>query len=215
MSGPTAETLAGRQLSTAKLRFGQSIYLRRFNALLLALNLALLVTPVVSQRMHYPVLMIGRRIRYFIYAHWPLLIPTALRAAEPYRMDFATLVLASSCLFFVFFLVTAHLRLVANQLRLIPGIVAVEGLPFVIGPFMGFSFVLYIQPVAAAACLLLHLFGRWRLPSLVSILLLVSHFAFWFWGTAWTWQIWFWPAYPLVGFFLCCGLGRLWKGAGT
>jgi len=115
-------------------------------------------------------------------------------------MDFAALVLTSAGLLFVFFLATAQLRPVANQLRLMPGIVAVVGLPIVVKLLYGIPFVLYIELVAAAACVLLHLFGKWRLPSLIGILLLVSHFAFWFWGTP-TWQIWFWPAYPLVGFF--------------
>jgi len=93
---------------------------------------------------------------------------------------------------------TARLQLVANFLRLVPGIVAVAGLPVVIKLLQGIPFALYVEVVAAAVCVLLYLYGRWRLPSLVSILMLGLHFAFWFWGTARV--IWYWPVYPLIGF---------------
>jgi hypothetical protein len=173
-------------------------YLRWLNALLFSLNSTLLVVPVASERMKYPVLMIGRRIRYFVYAHWPFPIPLFVRAAAPYRLDFAALVLSSAGLLFLLFVMTARLRAISNFLRPVPGVVAVVGLPVFIKLFQGIPFALYVEPVAAAACVLLYFYGRWRLPSLVSILLLGLHSAFWFWGTRL--ETWYWPVYPLIGF---------------
>jgi hypothetical protein len=190
--------LAGRQLRTEKPQVARGDYLRWLNASLFSLNLALLVIPVVSVRMKYPVLMIGQRIFSFVSSHWPFPIPWVVRIAEPNGLGFAALVLCSAGLFFVIFLMTARLQLVANFLRLVPGIVAVAGLPVVIKLLQGIPFALYVEVVAAAVCVLLYLYGRWRLPSLVSILMLGLHFAFWFWGTARV--IWYWPVYPLIGF---------------
>jgi hypothetical protein len=185
-------------LSTEKPRFGHSGYLRWLNALLFSLNSALLVIPVASVRMKYPVLMIGRRIRYLVYAHWPFPIPLFVRAADPYTLDFAALVLSSAGLLFLLFVMTARLRAGSNFLRLVPGVVAVVGLPIFIKLLQGIPFALYVEPVAAAVCVLLYFYGRWRPPSLVSILLLALHSAFWFWGTRL--ETWYWPAYPLIGF---------------
>ena len=178
---------------------GRSGYMRWLNALLFSLNSALLVIPVASVRMKYPVLMIGRRIWYFVYAHWPFPIPSYVRAADSYRLDFAALALSSAGLLFLLFVMTARLRASSDFLRPVPGVVAVAGLPVFIKLLHGIPFALYVEPVAAAVCVLLYFYGRWRLPSLVSILLLGLHSAFWFWGTP-PLETWYWPVYPLIGF---------------
>jgi len=182
-------------MSTEKARSGYGAYLRWLNMLLLSLNAALLVIPVVSVRMKYPVLTIGQRIFYFVSAHCPFPVPV-VRTTDPNRLGFAALALSSATLLFVLLLGTMRLQLVPNVIRVVPGIVAVAGFPIYIKLLQGIPFALYVEPVAAAACVLLYFYGRWKLPSLVSILLLGLHFAFWFWGT----PLEIWPGYPLIGF---------------
>ena len=190
--------LAGRQLRTEKPQVARGDYLRWLNASLFSLNLALLAIPVVSVRMKYPVLMIGQRIFFFVSAHWPFPIPSVVRIADPNGLGFAALVLSSAGLLFVLFLMTSRLQLVANFPRVVPGIVAVAGLPVVIKLLQGIPPAPCVEAVAAAVCVMLYLYGRWRLPSLINILMLGLHFAFWFWGTAR--EFWYWPVYPLIGF---------------
>ena len=62
-------------MSTEKARSGRGVYLRWLNMLLLSLNTVLLVIPVVSVRMKYPVLMIGQRIFYFLFARGLFPVP--------------------------------------------------------------------------------------------------------------------------------------------
>jgi hypothetical protein len=183
-------------VSTQKTESGHGVYVGWLNALLFSLNVALLFVPIISLRMKYPILMIGRRIFYFVSAHWPIQIPSAVREADPNRLGFATLVLSFAALLCVLLLVTAQLRLVAKFLRVVPGIMAVAGFPAYIKLLQGIPVALYAEIVAASVCVLLYAYGKWKLPSFVGILLLGLHFAFWFWGTPF--QIW--SGYPLIGF---------------
>jgi hypothetical protein len=105
---------------------------------------------------------------------------------------------SSACLLFLLLVMTARLRAGSNFLRPVPGVVAVVGLPVFIKLLQGIPFALYIEPIAAAVCVPLYFYGRWRAPSLASILLLGLHFAFWLWGTRL--ETWYWPAYPPIGF---------------
>ena len=57
---------------------------------------------------------------------------------------------------------------IASFLRLVPGIAAVAGFPVVIKLLQGIPPALYVEVLAAAVCMLLYLYGRWRLPSLAS-----------------------------------------------
>lgn len=141
-------------MSTEKPRFGHCGYLRWLNALLFSLNSALLLIPVASVRMKYPVLMIGRRIRYFVYAHWSFPIPLFARAADPYTLDFAALVLSSAGLLFLLFVMTARLRAGSNFLRPVPGVVAVVGLPSLSNSFKEFlsNYTLSQSPPQCAYC---------------------------------------------------------------
>jgi hypothetical protein len=68
-------------MSTEKARSGHGVYLRWLNMLLLSLNTVLLVIPVVSVRMKYPVLMIGQRIFYFLFARWLFQFQRPVRTA--------------------------------------------------------------------------------------------------------------------------------------
>ena len=183
-------------VSTQKTQSGYGVSLGVLNALLFSLNAALLFVPIISVRMKYPILLVGQRIFYFVSAHWPIQIPSAVRTADPNRLGFATLVLSLTALLCVLLLVTSQFRLVAKFLRVVPGIIAVVGFPTYIRLLQGIPVALYPEPIAASVCVLLYAYGKWKLPSLVGLLLLGLHFAFWFWGTPF--QIW--PGYPLIAF---------------
>jgi hypothetical protein len=183
-------------VSTQKTQSGRGVYMGVLNALLFSLNVALLFVPIISLRMKYPILLVGQRIFYFVSAHWPIQIPSAVRTADPNRLGFATLVLSLTALLCVLLLVTSQFRLVAKFLRVLPGIIAVVGFPTYVKLLQGIPAALYPEPVAASVCVLLYAYGKWKLPSLVGLLLLGLHFAFWFWGTPF--QIW--SGYPLIGF---------------
>ena len=116
-------------VSTQKTQSGHGVSVGVLNALLFSLNAALLFVPIISVRMKYPILLVGQRIFYFVSAHWPIQIPSAVRTADPNRLGFATLVLSLTALLCVLLLVTSQFRLVAKFLRVVPGIIAVVGFP--------------------------------------------------------------------------------------
>lgn len=177
----------------------QSGHLRWLNELLFSLNAALLIIPVASVRMRHPILMIiGRSLFNFAYIHWPFAVPWVVRDTDPSRKYFAALVPASAALLFLLFRITARLSLTRAFLRTAPGVVALAGLPVALRLLEPFPLALFIEVVAAALCALLYLYGKWKLPSPISIFLLVLHFGFWSWG-ALHW-LGLWMTYPLLGF---------------
>jgi hypothetical protein len=173
-------------------------YLRGLNELLFSLNLALLVISVGSVRLKYPLLTIGSRVLDSVYTHLPSLGLSALRDGEPNRQSFAALVLVFAAVLLVVFRITSRFALTDSILRLVPGIFGVIGLPVTLELLQSPPPLLFIEAFVAAVCALLYLFGKWRLPWVIGILLMTLHFVFWSSGVRNI--MWFWPVYPAVGF---------------
>ncbi len=193
-------------------------YLRWFNELLFSLNLALLVISVASVRLKYPVLTMGGRVLDSVYAHSPSLTSSALRDAEPNRQYFAALVVVFAAILLLIFRTTSRFAFTDSTLQLVPGIFGVVGLPITLKLLQPTPPLLLLEAAVAALGALLYLFGKWRLPWVIGILLMTLHFAFWSSGV-WD-HMWFWPAYPAVGlssvlvWTLYVKQQKLWAGGG-
>lgn len=173
-------------------------YVLWLDELLFSLNLALLVIPVLSVRLKFQVLTLGHSLRHFVFAHLGFSLPVLVRDAEPNRMDFAALTLTSAAALFLLLRLTARLSLTGALIRAVPGVVAVIGLPLALNSLQRLAPIVLLEAIAATMCVLLYLVGKWRVPSLVNVFLLALHFAIWTWGARQL--LFFWFAYPLVGF---------------
>ena len=191
------DPLRESELNAQEPRPERKNYFRWLNEFLFSLNATLLVIPVASVRMKYPLLMRGRDLSNFVYNHLPFAIPSFLRNVEPYDQYFIALVLACVVLLFLIFRIMARFPITLSFLQIAPGVTALLGLPLALRLQGPYPFGLLLEGFAAAVCALFYLYGKWKLPSVITILFLACHFAFWAWGT---WQMRFGLAYPVVGF---------------
>ncbi len=188
----------GQTMSATQLSSSYEKYLRWLHEILFSLNAMLLILPVASVRIKYPVLILGRSLLNFLLSYVPLLISLLLKRIEPNRLYFTTLLVVTSLAFFAFLRVIGRFATATTLLRTVPGIAAVAGLPIALRFLQAWPPVLFTEVTVAVVCVLFFLYGNWKLPSMVSIFLLALHFGLWCWG-AWK-ELWLWGFYPVVGF---------------
>ncbi len=179
------------------------IWLRLSNELLFSLNLALLIVDEQEARGA------SRFLYYLGYPIWRGLYPLLARAyGMPHLrlgrvFEFFALSILLAAVLFLSLRVMRNLTAIRVVLRVMPGLIAVAGIPMLWLDFpFGFSRWLLLDIIVASLSVALYLFGKWQFNGMWSALILAVHFGLWGWVSAvQVWPLWSWwcVVYPVAG----------------